>query len=284
MYDKYGVDPLSCEAKVTDDERRQMENDLHRQIPAQKAKAYKDCIAECGDNQSAACINPCVENHKAATVDRCADRCLEHGLIIDPQTGSINCAGAREITFSVTGGKAPYKWSASVGTLDVADDTMSARLTPPVNQGAGVAGLAYRKLGQLCGQSNGSTLNYFTRIGYGCNDQVTEACAFFLANNDEAILNGCGVPPPCGDSLICAGTGDQVCNSGCAAGQKRFTPTEMGNPCALCNPAGAPMTCDKRTPTMISNNCVPCAFTFDSGAMVSVSDKQGLSATAVVTG
>lgn len=280
LYSKYGLDPLSCEARVTDEEREEMEEQLGVTILPNQAKAYQDCIGECDGNPD--CIDPCVDAHREATVDRCTERCLDHGLIIDPKEGSIQCTGAKSITFTAKGGKPPYSWSASAGVLTVGEDGKSATLKPA--PGANVGGTAYTTTltweGRASAGCPNCSQNAFncgsgaTSAAFGCNDNfinfpTTVLCAeppppFEETVYCQIILGGeCGGGVPCSNVPNCDALQDA-----CAAMQ-----------------SGKGAIRDCRTPSMINQGCQPCALQFGSGGggIVTVRDSQGLAATAVVT-
>jgi len=274
LYNRYGLDPLSCEARVTDDERREMELQLRITIPANQAKAYQDCISECDGNPD--CIDPCVDAHREATVDRCAERCLDHGVIIDPREGSINCTGAKSLTFTAKGGKPPYTWRASVGVLSVGEDGKSAVLKPPANAGGAVAGTAYSFVIGYASVLNGSCLDSHAWQDFNCNDEGLGSCQATI--NAGGFFTCGGVQKDWCDFTKCnEDSGNGICVTGCMNGFPRQTA-----PCSTCNPVQFGEVCDRRTPTQISQGCQPCAVLFAEGGIVTVRDSQGLAATAVV--
>jgi hypothetical protein len=275
LYNKYGLDPLSCESRVTDDEREEMEEQIGVNIPAIKAKAYRDCIKECDGNPD--CIDPCVDAHREATVNRCTKRCLDHGVLISPAEGSINCTGAKTITFTAKGGKPPYSWSASVGVLTVGEDGNSAVLKPPANTGGLVAGTAYSFVIGYATISNGSCLDAHAFQDFNCRDEGVGSCQ--QAVNAGGFFTCDGVVKDWCDFTKCnEDSGNGICNTGCMNGFPR-----QSAPCSTCNPVQFGEVCDRRTPMQISQGCQPCSVLFADGGIVTVRDSQGLAATAVVT-
>jgi hypothetical protein len=278
LYNKYGLDPLSCEALVTDEERRKMEIDLRKTIFPHEAKAHQNCIAECADNNGdPSCMNPCLANHREQTVDRCAQRCLDHGVIIDPREGSINCTGAKSITFTAKGGKPPYSWSASVGVLSVGEDGESAVLKPPANTGGAVPGTAYSFVIGYASVFAASCLDAHAWQDFNCNDEGVGSCQAEI--NAGGFFTCDGVLKDWCDFTKCnEDSGNGICNTGCMNGFPR-----QSAPCSTCNPVQFGDVCDRRTPTQISQGCQPCSVLFADGGIVTVRDSQGLAATAVVT-
>ena len=270
---KYGLDPLSCDQKPTPAAVDKLEKQLGTSIPTNQEAAYASCAETCKGDPD--CISPCVAAHTDATVDRCKQKCLDHGLVLTPTSGAMNCGSGNN--FSVKGGTAPYTWSASRGTLTTSGDkNQSARLAGP-GTASGVAGVAYVKYGGDCGMSPvsptcqeggspapGIRVNVETR---GCNDQVLSACAV-VATPGRPPLGNCATHPVAVGSGACASV--TICHDG---GDSTGTADRCGY-----------HTCDARSLAMVGAGCNPCGLSMAGTTMVTVSDSAGQSATAVITG
>ena len=267
MVNRYGLDPLGCDAVVTTPTRLALEQAFHTVILDHDAHYWMKCNQQCSGDPD--CMPGCVATAQQDTIDKCAQECINAGLSISPATAHICTAAGKKVTFTAKGGKAPYSWSATVGVLRPAADGLTAELTPPENTGSGVAGDAWK----LCGrwrQKSGAFCNgpfcYSTR--FGCNDQ--ELFAGCLAGDCSGTDN-CF---PCDQGPICE-HGTTTCANGSSAFNSN---TEV---CAPCKNEGA--ACDVRSQSMIDAGCNPCGTKFQSGGVVTVTDSQGRSASAVVS-
>jgi hypothetical protein len=211
---------------------------------------------------------------------------MDHGVQIQPIKGSLDCHGSKEATFKASGGKPPYRWSATIGSLTISGSNQeNAKLSAPPNSGSAVAGAAYRVY-RGAWALNCSALSAVFQ-DFKCDDTPNASCVADGTTGESrypceglqihpcAALNG-GMPP-------CPGNGSNNCvHGGCTEFDNLL---DNANPCTSCNPAqgGEGRLCDSRTQNMIDDGCSPCGIALRDGGVVTVTDSKGKSASAVVT-
>jgi YD repeat-containing protein len=174
--------------------------------------------------------------------------------------------GSPSLTFAATGGKPPYNWSTTKGTITPSvSDRSRATLTPPPNTGGAVNGDAYVIQSNDTRQDNTVCANSFSRvvIAYKCDDSERASnggtVTFPSCPSFDALLGGC-------DGLDTT----KVFSS--------FTTPSCGLPVFTDTCAGVRATqqfrCDKRSPQMISAGCNPCGVSM-IGTTVTVTDANG---------
>jgi YD repeat-containing protein len=194
----------------------------------------------------------------------------------------LTCGGSNPaLTFVASGGKPPYQWSTTKGTIaPFASDRSRATLNPPANSGSGVTGNAYQRVGcadagdQSC--FNGGAGVFCQAQSYGCNDAVVGGCGSL----------SCGCPP--------VGCAPHSCNEclnttlpGCTNPGALNSNDILLSPNNLCGipPRGQGVglctlirntgrVFDLRTQTMITNGCNPCSTSMQ-GTTVTVTDSNG---------
>ena len=260
MVAKYGNNPLDCDVAPTSAETETLAHQLGILIPMGEESAYASCAESVrGDPEG---IPACVEAYIQATIDRCKQKCLNHGVLnLSPPSAAMNCTSG--VSFSVSGGVAPYSWSASKGTLTTSGaKNDSAILRAPANAGAAVAGIAYVKAGANLSGTYPACGATFGCYAYSCNDASLGTTGTGNCCNN---LWGLGLTP-----------GAPVCSftiTGCPGGDIIVTSTGAAGPVE-----------DKRSAPMIAAGCNPCSISMAGTTTVTVTDSSGKSATAVITG
>jgi hypothetical protein len=265
MVAKYGNDPLDCDVAPTSAQVTTLQDQLDVVIPPGQESAYASCAESVrGDPEG---IPACVAAYKQSAIDRCKEKCLNHGgLNLSPKTGTMNCTSG--VTFNVSGGVAPYHWSASKGVMTPSGaKSESAVLSAPANTGSAVAGTAYIKAVVGCQPGPSCVFIWDT---YNCAGVQTATGNSTIASS-PLVCNGGNLNTF--DVPMCPGVHVPPCNcSGVAPG-----------PVTGCSASGGTV-CDQRTAPMISSGCSPCAISMAGTTTVSVTDSAGHSATAVITG
>lgn len=176
--------------------------------------------------------------------------------------GTMDCVGAASVTLTVTGGAAPYTWSTTVGVLSSSTGS-SVALTPPVNSGSGLPGIAYsytsKYVKPFC------TTDCF-RARYACDGSFIDctgaggnACMATLGGSCSGfVTDPTNIPGPVYRSSAAHCTTLPVYTDGCAG----VLATKQ---CLL----------DERSGAQISGGCAPCVIVFADGAIVTVTDAQG---------
>jgi hypothetical protein len=265
-----GGNPFDCDHVLTSQEIDELADATGEIVTPQNANEINNCLKQCNGDPD--CMETCRGEYHQATVDRCTEDCKEdpEALSISPPSATMPCHDASpSLTFSVSGGTAPFSWGATSGTITPSEDGTSATLTPPENPGSGEPGSAYKALGKYGGTDPGDCeaggANYREAV-YGCNDQEISCVItnwFFpckegpcrnLGGNSYSCtpLNGLGYV-----NMTCPGVG--------------VTP-----------PCGSIDICDTRTDPMVAAGCIPCGVM--DGTVVSVQDSKGKVALAEVSG
>lgn len=175
-----------------------------------------------------------------------------------PNDGKIDCA-AGIIRCMACGGKPPYKWSTTAGTLDKTTG-QNVKLSAPVNVKPSVAGNAYIIVSKYC------TFGDFTDCiceTYGCNGQVTVAC--------NGVGCGTYLPASC-DGCITGESGPCVLFTDGTATPPGCAGLPVFSVCA--GLLALHFTTDLRTQQMKDDGCGPC-FSTMLNAVVTVTDAQG---------
>ena len=176
---------------------------------------------------------------------------------------SLSCTGSKKLTLKACGGRSPYTWSKTGSVVLSRTTGNSVEVTPPVNTGPNVPGVAY----SLVVKCRNLGVGEFRAQDHNC---------------DDSFLPGCpGVGSICGGFL-------QVCSPTCS-----FFDCEIpgDNPNETCGPGqGAPScnqqctggtVCDRRTAQMITDGCNPCGVS--AGQTITVTDSLGVSVSRVLS-
>src|SRR3990167_3596670 len=176
-------------------------------------------------------------------------------LTIQCCTGScsMSCATTRRLDLTACGGKPPYSWTTTKGSL--LGTTGSSVTLSAAN--SSVAGAASRTLenpddGVCTGGAD------YTRKEYGCNDQLISSTV--VSWSSPCCECSTGVPSPTSCS--------EPPNAGCGAGVVSFR-------CST-------FTCDLRDAGMIAAGCVPCFSLI--GGVVTVTDSLGTAVSKTLAG
>ena len=174
-----------------------------------------------------------------------------------------------KLDFRVCGGKAPYTWSTTAGTITHAGNGSSATLRPPTNAGGAVAGTAYQVFAVNGANCDTQGTRVWKRENWGCDD-VLDSCTSFtsaLACNAITCANGdvySNAYPDGTSGGSCAGRLNMECF---------VSPT---TPACDAQPVGLGARCDQRTAPMIAAGCEPCGSVM-VGAVITVTDALGTS-------
>jgi len=193
---------------------------------------------------------------------------------------SLKCSTTKSLRLLVCGGRGPYTWSKTgtvqlAGANGVKGTTASGdaiTVTPPVNSGSAVAGVAYIAWLYECDSGGGvncSGINHFYHYHYGCND-VNIGNTVWVTADGHSHGSGRVVTPA---EMTCKLPG---------AGASSI-PDCVGYPPTGGNIGGRlAVLVDERTGPMIAGGCVPCSLVV-SGVTVSVTDSVGTTVTIVLT-
>ena len=183
----------------------------------------------------------CVPTSGALKIQCCSTDC------------SMNCATTRRLDLTACGGKPPYSWTTTKGTL-LSTHGSSVTVAASNNNVAGVASRV------LIGGDDGVCTGGadYTRKEYGCNDQLVSSTV--VSWSSPCCECSTGVPSPTSCS--------EPPNAGCGAGVVSFR-------CST-------FTCDLRDAGMIAAGCVPCFSLI--GGVVTVTDSLGTAVSKTLAG
>ena len=162
-----------------------------------------------------------------------------------------------KLDFRVCGGKAPYTWSTTAGTITHAGNGSSATLRPPTNTGSAVAGTAFKI--EICMYAGGL-----------CSAGTDSGC---IRNFDCAggVVSTTGTSNCTGFPYVCNIHSTPVCD-GLARCPNTVTACAQINVDTFQNLG---LVTDLRTQQMKDDGCVPCGL-MDS-TVVTVTDALGTS-------
>jgi hypothetical protein len=195
---------------------------------------------------------------------------------------SMNCSTDKGLKIQACGGIPPYTWSFTGNINFVGSSTGAATVLAATNNGSGVSGVAYEIGGVNVDQTPispdcSAPVGARTQCGstaqcrqFNCNDQIVGTC-FLSGDCPSFSLGGTSTPCTGGGGGAMAGSCNVVL-SNCDG-----THSTSGSGLQLLTSAF-----DKRSGTMISNGCAPCALTA-SGSTVTCRDSIGTQVTIVLT-
>jgi murein DD-endopeptidase MepM/ murein hydrolase activator NlpD len=189
-------------------------------------------------------------------------------LLVSPQSPTLICGPNSAVSFTATGGRAPYAWSTTRGVITPSADTRTATLRPPIS--ANLSTVAYRRIGQTTAPQQptlctGPSLR--AALEYNCVDQFIVCDGIppppipanlpFICYNFANFGLACPGIPPCNDNIpLCTLLQD---NPGLGVFQ------------------------DMRSQAIIDQGCRPCSVEMQGGASVTVTDSAGEVVSAAVT-
>jgi len=195
--------------------------------------------------------------HQLLTVKCCSEGC------------KIDCGDASpSLKFVACGGRPPYTWTTTKGTIAISSDGHVATFTPDANTAPGTAGTAFFRVtaglaANILGDCDPLTGALYYHTAYGC-DSAEEVACHSQASTTHGVVDFTGA------------------NQCVAIGQESFC---GANSCAgTCQGIVDIGTIfDARTASMITAGCNPCEVASE-GAVITATDALGVSVATVVNG
>ena len=183
---------------------------------------------------------------------------------------SLSCTGSKKLTLKACGGRSPYTWSKTGSVVLSRTTGNSVEVTPPVNNGGGVAGVAYSFVIACTGL--GTTV--FAAQDHNCDDSTLGGCP------QVCFITPCAVCPAWLQTCFPGCVGPFYCGSiPGSSPTENCAPTEPTGACSQqCSPGSM---CDRRTAQMITDGCNPCALS--TGQTITVTDSLGVSVSRVLS-
>ena len=209
---------------------------------------------------------------------------------------TVTITESTPVTFVLTNGTAPFSWSTTTGCLTIAADGRSATVTCPPNS-VSVTGIAYRQYATAilctgCGGAQESSCGSCTphlsnngccvsAINYGIQSRNCDGSANGGCANNSTCEGTCFGGPTCTRTICGPLVDDNSQARICAA---FATISTSGGSCGFIESSlTAGCIIDRRTAAMITSGCAPCILTMSGGAVVTVTDENGLSISGTVS-
>lgn len=197
-------------------------------------------------------------------------------LPLNVDGGEGNCfSGDGTVALVATGGTQPYSWSTTVGTITQGSGG-NATLNPPTNTNPTYGGsgfTAYGKCASWCCVFVNCSCSFWNCAGEKIVDCAAAGCATCCTDVGLSCscssCSGCNTTCCGGDAPGCS-PADPLCTLPCCGGARTSTL------CSCLSSTGR--LCDERVQADIDAGCLPCAPEMNDGAVVTVTDATGQSA------